>query len=323
MKGNRVLVTGGAGFIGSHLVDELASRMLNISVLDNLSSGSLTNISQWLRDTNLSFKHADLLNIEDVAKAVEGCDTIIHLAANPEVKISTANPEVHYRQNIQATFNLLEAVRRIGSAEVFLFTSSSTVYGEASKIPTPEDYTPMKPISVYGSSKLSCEALITGYAHAYGFRAIIYRLANIVGSRNTHGVVNDFVQKLRRNPGELEVLGNGTQTKSYLFINDCIRAIETGLKRAKSRVEIFNIGSDDQIDVKSLANIVIGEMGLKNVKVTFTGGVNGGRGWPGDVKNMLLETSKLKLEGWRPRYNSEESVRLAVKDILSKNREPC
>ena len=208
----------------------------------------------------------------------------------------------------------------MGDTKTVLFTSSSTVYGEASRIPTPEDYAPLKPISVYGSSKLACEALIVGYAYAYGFKAVIYRLANIIGPRSTHGVVYDFVRKLRKNPRELEVLGDGTQTKSYLFIDDCVDAMLVGLEKAESQVEVFNIGSEDQIDVKTIANIVISEMGLKNVRLRFTGGVNGGRGWVGDVKNMLLETSRIKSRGWMPRHNSEESVRLAIRATLSKAR---
>jgi UDP-glucose 4-epimerase len=173
------------------------------------------------------------------------------------------------------------------------------------------------PISTYGASKLACEALITAYAYTYGFKAIIYRLANIVGPRSRHGVIFDFVEKLRRSPGQLEILGDGTQTKSYLYVKDCIDAILLGLDKSSAQVEIFNVGSEDQADVKTVAQIVIEEMGLEGVKLVFTGGVDGGRGWKGDVKNMLLDITKLKTLGWKPKLNSRQAVREAAKSLLT------
>ncbi|MEM4467000.1 MAG: NAD-dependent epimerase/dehydratase family protein [Nitrososphaerota archaeon] len=315
-EGRKILITGGAGFIGSHLVEALLAYGAEVIVLDNLSSGSLENLEQAFNYENFTFIKGDLLKIEDLENSVEDCYMVYHLAANPEVRISSINPEIHYEQNILATYNLLEALRKKGDVEVLIFTSSSTVYGEPSWIPTPEDYAPLKPISVYGASKLACEALISAYAHTYGFKAIIYRLANIVGPRSKHGVVYDFIQKLRKNPRELEILGDGRQKKSYLYIDDCIKAMLIGTARSRELVEVFNVGSEDQIDVKRIAEIVIEEMGLKDVELKFTGGVDGGRGWIGDVKNMLLDISKLKLRGWRPRYNSEQAIRVTVKNTF-------
>ena len=314
---SHVLVTGGAGFIGSHLVDELMLRGLDVVGLDNLSNGRLENIGKWLENRSFAFVKGDLLDMNVLTEAVQRCEAVYHLAANPEVRLSTTHPEVHYEQNTKATFNVLEAMRKAGNVKKLLFTSTSTVYGEATKIPTPEDYAPLKPISIYGSSKLACEALIMGYSYTYGFKAVICRLANIIGSRSTHGVIHDFIQKLRRNPKELEVLGDGTQTKSYLFVDDCIGGICVALGESQEQVDIFNIGSEDQIDVKTIANTVVEEMGLKDVRLRFTGGVDGGRGWIGDVKSMLLETSRLKSEGWTPKYDSEQSVRLTVRELLS------
>ena len=318
MSSSRVFVTGGAGFIGSHLVDELMEHGSDVVVLDNLSSGSLKNIERWLKTRNFMFIEGDLLRTDGLNKAVESCEVIYHLAANPEVRTSTTHPELHYEQNIRGTFNLLEATRKMGNTKMLIFASTSTVYGEASKIPTPEEYGPLKPISIYGSSKLSSEALITGYAHTYGFKATIYRLANILGPRSKHGVVWDFVQKLRKDPRELEVLGDGTQMKSYLFIDDCVRAMQLEQKARSNQVDILNVGSEDQIDVKTIANIVIEELGLEGVKLRFTGGVDGGRGWIGDVRNMLLDTSRIRSRGWRPRYDSEKSIKLTVREILSR-----
>lgn len=314
--GRRVLVTGGAGFIGSHMVDALMMKGMEVCVFDNLSSGSLQNVERWIGSPAFSLIKGDLLNPKDLSRLdISQYEIIFHLAANPEVRVGSADPEVHFQQNVVATKNLLELVRKAGDNPTLVFTSTSTVYGEAEKIPTPEDYAPLKPISVYGASKLACEALISAYAYSEGLKAVIYRLANIVGSRSRHGVIYDFIQKLKANPMELEILGDGTQTKSYLHISDCIEAIIIGLEKASEPVEIFNVGSEDQVDVKTIAQIVIEEMALKNVKLKFTGGVNGGRGWKGDVKNMLLDISKLKALGWRPKLNGEQAVRRATRQL--------
>ena len=218
------------------------------------------------------------------------------------------------KQNIGAisTSNNSETIQN----PTLIFTSTSTVYGEPTKIPTPEDYAPLKPISTYGASKLACEALISAYAYTYGFNAIIIRLANIVGPRSKHGVIYDFIQKLNKNPTQLEILGDGTQNKSYLYISDCIEAMLLGPEKTTEPVEIYNVGSEDQIDVKTIAEIVAEEMGLENVEFKFTGGVDGGRGWKGDVKNMLLDISKIKTLGWKPKHNSEQAMRRSTKDIL-------
>jgi len=315
----RALVTGGSGFIGNYLVERLITNNCYIRVVDNLSSGSLSNLKCWFSNPHFEFVKGELNNLKLTLNAVKGVDVIFHLAANPEVRLSSISPETHFQQNIVATFNLLEATRRERNFNTFAFTSSSTIYGEASQIPTHEDYALPEPISVYGASKLACEALIAAYAHTYGFKAVIYRLANIVGSRSKHGVINDLIQKLKKNPSELEILGDGTQTKSYLHISDCIEALVIGIEKSKKKVEVFNVGSEDQIDVKTIAHTVVEEMKLENVKFRFTGGVAGGGGWIGDVKNMLLDISKLKKLGWKPKLNSEEAVRKATQDLLKQN----
>ena len=312
----RALVTGGAGFIGSHLVDYLMRRGEEIRVLDNLSAGSVSDLGRWLDGPRFEFVRGDLLNPSEVEAAVEGCDVVYHLAANPEVRVWIASPEDHFKQNIEATYSLLEALRRRGEAETLVFTSSSTVYGDADVLPTPEDYAPLKPISLYGASKLAAEALVSAYTSMYGFRCVIYRMANVVGPRCSHGVIYDFVEKLRRNPEELEVLGDGTQSKSYLYVDDCVEGMILGAERAEGRVEILNIGSEDRVDVKTIARIVIEEMGLSGVDIRLTGGVDGGRGWKGDVKLMQLDMSRLRSLGWRPRLSSAETVRETAKALV-------
>ncbi len=315
-----VLVTGGAGFIGSHLVDALMRSEVEVHVLDNLSSGNLENIKPWLKHPKFKFMRGDLLNPADVIKAVKGVGAVFHLAANPEVRLSSISPEVHFEQNLLATYNLLESIRKESGIEYVVFTSSSTVYGDASKIPTPEDYSPLEPISVYGASKLASESLICAYAHNYGFNAIIYRLANVIGTRSRHGVIYDFVRKIRENPQKLEILGDGTQSKSYLYVDDCIEGIILGYRSQRARLEVYNLGSSDWVSVATIARIVVEEMGLKDVSLQFTGGVEGGRGWKGDVKYMLLDTKKIRSLGWRPKLNSVEAVRKTVREILRESQ---
>jgi UDP-glucose 4-epimerase len=215
---------------------------------------------------------------------------VFHLAASPDVRTGVRDPRTDFEQNLVATRNLLEAMRMSESGKNLVFASTSTVYGEAKSIPTHEDYGPMMPVSLYGATKLGCEALIMAYCHLFDMRAVIYRFANIVGPRSRHGVIYDFIEKLRSDCRELEVLGDGTQSKSYMVVDDCVEAFLFGHPPASDRVEVFNIGSDDMVDVKTIARIVIEEMGLSDVKLRFAAGVEG-RGWPGDVKEMQLEHS--------------------------------
>lgn len=314
------LVTGGAGFIGSHLVDNLMERGISVTVLDDLSAGKLNNISRWLKDSKFKFIMGDALNPSDIRKAMDGCEIVFHLAANPDVKIGAFNTRIDYEQNILATYNLLEAMKESEHCKSIVFTSTSTVYGEAKKMPTPEDYGPLKPISLYGASKLACEALISGYSHLFGFKSVICRLANIVGPRSGHGVIYDFIKKLRNNPKILEVLGDGMQRKSYLYVKDCVEALLVASEKAEEQVEIYNVGSEDAVNVATIAKIVIQEMELSDVEIKYTGGLDDGRGWRGDVKEMLLDISKIKMLGWEPKLNSEEAVRQTAKDIISEIR---
>jgi len=300
-----IVVTGGAGFIGSHVVDRL-SESNDVIVIDNLSSGreEYVNRRAMLIKADLAYD-----SIERIAEHIRGAEEVWHIAANPDVRIGAEKPDEIYRNNILATYRLLEAMR-VAKVSRIIFTSTSTVYGEAGVIPTPEDH-PTHPISLYGASKLACEALIESYCHTFDMQAWIYRFANVIGRRSTHGVIYDFIMKLRRNPEELEILGNGEQNKSYIYISDCVDAMFAGLK-ADGRVNIFNIGSEDQIKVRRIAEIVCEELGV-SPKFRFTGGE---RGWKGDVPVMLLSIDRLKKLGWKPRYSSEEAVRMAVRDLI-------
>jgi len=311
-----ILVTGGAGLIGSHLCESLAKKGHEIIIFDNFSYGSKKNIKSLLHYEHVQVIKGDCRNLNNVKDAVKDAEVVFHLAANPDVRLSSTKPEIFFEQNIYATYRLLEGIRKNSKIHTIVFTSTSTVYGEATKIPTPEDYSPLIPISIYGASKLACEALISAYAKTYDKNAIILRLANIIGERSTHGILYDFVRKLKNNSSLLNILGDGTQKKSYLYISDCVNAIETAWKRARNQIEFFNIGSEDQVSVRKIAEIVVSEMGLENVKLIFSGGVDGGRGWKGDVKNMLLDISKIKRLGWKPKYNSAEAIRVTIKRMI-------
>ena len=305
------VVTGGAGFIGSHLVDYLVECGHEVVVIDSLTAGSLVNLQRHEKNRNVRIVKSDLMT-DGWQDACAGAERVYHLAADPDVRLSSINPDTQIRNNILVTYRVLEAMRAHRIQEI-VFTSTSTVYGEARVIPTPEDYAPMEPISVYGASKLSCEALISAYCHSYGMRSWIYRFANIIGPRSGHGVITDFIRKLRENTGELQILGDGSQSKSYLEVGSCIEAMVFAAAHAKDRVNIFNIGSEDWIDVKSIADIVVEEMHLPPVKYQFTGGE---RGWVGDVPRMLLDIEKIKKIGWKPANGSREYVRMAVSALL-------
>jgi len=311
----RALLTGGAGFIGSHVADRLVSEGFDVIVLDNFASGTEGNIAGAKGKGNVRIVRGDVLDRGLLASLVADVSAIYHLAALPEVRLGQESPDEVWLVNVEGTRSLLEAMRGSGKVYDFMFASTSTVYGDSLALPTPEDYGPLKPISFYGASKLAAEAMVSAYSFAYGFRSAAVRLANIVGARSRHGVLHDFIEKLRSDPDELEVLGDGRQTKSYLHVSDCISAMDRISRHLGSPFEVYNVGSDDSVDVATIAKIVIDEMGL-NSNVRFTGGVGGGRGWPGDVKTMLLSTRKLKNLGWSPKYGSEGSVRLAVSEML-------
>ncbi|MHB8120234.1 MAG: NAD-dependent epimerase/dehydratase family protein [Methanothrix sp.] len=313
LKDKSILVTGGAGFIGSHLVEALLQEN-EVTVLDNFSSGKREYLALHHNNPNFHLIEADLLLPGALEKALTGVDMVFHLAANPDVKLGAENTRVHLEQNVLATYNLLEAMRKFGVKNI-AFTSTSTIYGEATKVPTPEDYGPLLPISLYGASKLACEALISSYCHTFEMQSWIYRFANIVGERGTHGVLVDFIRKLRENAKELEILGSGKQRKSYLEVRDCVQAMLHCVQHSEEQINVFNIGSEDCVDVTKIADIVALQMGLNDVQYCYTGGVDG-RGWKGDVLVMLLSIDKIKKLGWTPQESSAQAIEVAVKALL-------
>ena len=308
-------MTGAAGFIGSHIVDRLIQDGNQVVAYDNLSQGNLKNLSRWDGNPLLEFVEGDVTDTSKLRDTFGDCDAVFHLAAHPEVRED--DPLIHFQQNVYATFCLLEAASSAGAKD-FVFTSSSTVYGEAKKFPTPEDYSPMVPISRYGASKLASEAIISGNCNTSGMRGLIFRLANVIGPRLRHGVIFDFINKLRKDPTHLEVLGDGTQRKSYLYVTDCVDGMYRVFQKDRGLLEVYNLGSSDSIDVPNIAQTVIDEMNLKDVGIEYKGGP-GGRGWIGDVKTMLLDISKIRNLGWDPKYSSSESVQESARAIMREN----
>lgn len=307
-RGRRVLVTGGAGFIGSHAVDALVAAGADVTVLDDLSSGDRAFLSESLDDVGfVEGDCGDAATLDRVLGA--GYDEVWHVAANPEVRTGETDPQGHFDANVGVTWQVLEAVRRNDVGRL-LFTSTSTVYGSAPVRPTPESFGPLLPISVYGGAKLACEGLISAYAGTFGVDAQLLRFANVVGPRSNHGVTYDFVHKLRRDPKRLQILGDGTQTKSYVHVADTVSGMLHAARHAPAGCHAYNIGSEDGIPVTAIADIVADVMGLQPA-YAFTGGTPDGAGWKGDVKHMALDIQALKAlgPGWRPKRTSADAVR--------------
>jgi UDP-glucose 4-epimerase len=316
MTTERHLVTGGAGCIGSDLCEALLARGHEVVALDNLSSGRREHIEPLLRQPGFRFLEADLLEPTCLDEALDSVSMVHHLAANPDVKFVAEEADRDLRQNTLATFYLLEAMRRRGVRRL-AFSSTSAVYGISERQPIPEDQAP-RPISLYGATKLACEAMIGAYQHLFGFRCWIFRFANIVGPKvrkKGRTVVSDFIAKLRKDPTRLEILGNGKQAKSYMLSEECVSAMLHVIERAPGPLDICNLGGDDSLNVCRIAEMVVEAMGLRNVAFHFTGTEGG---WPGDVPQFRLDVRYLNSLGWRTRYTSEQAVALAIRAMLDR-----
>ena len=307
------MVTGGAGFIGSHLVDALVNDGHRVRVFDNFSSGREEFLSHHKDSGMVEIYRADLLDLEAVRKSMKGVGMVHHLAANPDIRLGTEVTDTDLKQGTLATYNVLEAMRMEGVSRIS-FSSSSAIYGEAEQMPTPETYGPVMPISLYGASKLGSEALITAWAGTFGAEAWIHRFANIVGPRGTHGVIFDFIHKLKKDPGRLEVLGNGMQEKSYMSAEDCVKAMVHLIGHCDEKVNLYNLGTGDTCSVRRIAEIVVEESGIEGVSIEYTGG---DRGWAGDVPKTSLEVSRLLETGFEPNLASEEAIRHTARALIS------
>ena len=309
----RVLVTGGAGFIGSHLIDRLVGRGDNVVVLDNLSSGQLAFIQNHIDDGNVVMVNGDLRSLEDVMKAMSmDIDTVFHLAANPDIRLGTRVTNTDLEQGTVATYNVVEAMRRCDVKRI-AFASSSVVYGEGAPMPTPENHGPCIPISLYGASKQAGEGLISSWVGTFGLQAWVFRFANIIGARGTHGVIFDFIHKLKADPSRLEVLGNGLQEKSYMEVGDCVDAILHVMQTAEEPLNLYNLGSHDTASVRRIAEIVVEVTGCTDASIEYTGG---DRGWAGDIPKARLGIEKMLATGFDVNMNSDEAIRHTATVLL-------
>ncbi|MEY2489231.1 MAG: UDP-glucose 4-epimerase [Verrucomicrobiota bacterium] len=301
----KAFVTGGAGFIGSHLVGHLlkSEETERVVVYDNFTSGQRNYLPD---DGRLFVAEADLKDAERVREAMVGSDTIFHLAANPDIAKAITQPDIDFWEGTYLTQNVLEGMRQTGAARIF-YTSGSGVYGEDPAVDFPENHGPCIPISTYGASKLASESLIAAYCHMFGLVARVFRFANVVGPRQTHGVGYDFVRRLKNDPTVLRILGDGTQKKSYIHVDDVLEAIFLVAAKATEPYEVFNVATEDYVTVRQIADLAVATVGLRSeqVRYDFTGG---DRGWKGDVPIVRFDCSKIKALGWRNRRSSAKAL---------------
>jgi UDP-glucose 4-epimerase len=314
----KVFVTGAAGFIGSNLAERLLQMEHAVVGYDNFSTGQKEFLTSADKHPNFRLLEGDSLDLVTMTKAMGGCDFVFHLAANADVRFGLEHPSKDLQQNTVATFNVLEAMRANGIKGI-AFSSTGSVYGEASQIPTPEDHPFPIQTSLYAASKVSGEALIQAYCEGFGFEGYIFRFVSILGERYTHGHVLDFFRQLIEHPQYLKVLGDGTQRKSYLYVQDCLSAmlhvISLGkAAQAKHRVEVYNLGTDEYVEVKDSIGIICGHLGLKP-RLEFSGG---SRGWVGDNPFIFLDTKKIRLTGWKATQTIGQSI-VRTLEWLGKN----
>ncbi|HEY9784666.1 MAG TPA: NAD-dependent epimerase/dehydratase family protein [Candidatus Obscuribacterales bacterium] len=311
----RILIAGGAGFIGSHFVDRLLAcdAVKRVTVFDNFSSGREWHLKHHA-DKRLKIVRGEIAGLDVLSQAMQGHETVIHLASNPDIRRAVAQPSIDFHQGTALTQCIVEAMR-VSKARRILYASGSGVYGDLGEVEAKEDYGPLKPISTYGASKLAGEALISAYAHMFEFSGIAFRFGNVVGPRQTHGVGYDFVKKLRSNARELQILGDGSQSKSYVHVSDIIDAVLLADEKVSETFDVFNVATGDYMTVAEIARIAVEEVlgASAEVELKYSGG---DRGWKGDVPIVRLNTDKIKSLGWCPKYSSAEAMRMSIRDLM-------
>lgn len=309
----KVLVTGGAGFIGSHLVERLLKEGNEVIVVDNYTLGKKENLASVLENKNLEIIECNIDETENFCEKLidYNIDIIYHLAANSDIQKGGQNPDVDFRDTFMTTRSVLELMRRKNIKNLF-FSSTSAIYGDKMGIPLKEDLGDLRPISYYGGAKFASEALISSYTHMNDLNVVMFRFPNVIGPHLTHGVIFDFKKKLERNPKELEILGDGTQQKPYVYVLDLIDAIMMLTKDIKKGIEIYNAGDETSTSVLTIANIVCEELGYNDVEYKFTGG---NIGWKGDVPKFNFNLEKIHKAGWKASHTSDEAVRDTVRSI--------
>lgn len=310
----RYFITGGAGFIGSSVCARLlaANDQDRVTVFDNLSFGRESYIRPHYANPRFSFVKGDMLNPDELRPAIRDHDFVFHFAANADIAKSMEQTDLDVKLTITATYNLLEAMRLAGVRKI-VYSSGSGVYGDVGTTETPEDFGPLLPISLYGASKLAAEGLISAFSHMFDIQAWVFRFANVIGGRETHGVILDFIRKLQANSSRLDILGDGTQSKAYIHVTDIMDAIFYVAAHARDQVNLFNVATDDYVTVTEIAQEVVRAMSLEGVKLVYAGG---DRGWKGDVPIVRFNLGKIHSLGWRSRHSSREAVALTIREIL-------
>jgi UDP-glucose 4-epimerase len=311
---SKYFVTGAAGFIGSNLVDKLLSQNYSVVGYDNFSTGKKEFLEKALQNSRFKLIEGDILDFTSLANAMKGCGIVFHLAANADVKDGLKHPTKDLQQNTLGTSNVLEAMRN-NNIKKIVFSSTGSVYGEAKQIPTREDEAFPIQTSLYGASKLACEGLIQAYCEGYDFQAWIFRFVSILGERYSHGHVLDFRDKLKKDPTKLEVLGNGNQTKSYLYVQDCIDGIFILMTNSNEKVNIFNLGTEEYCSVKDSIGWITKELNV-NPKLKYTGG---DQGWIGDNQLILLDITKARELGWEPKVSIKEAILKTLEYLKEQN----
>jgi UDP-glucose 4-epimerase len=313
----RIVVTGAAGFIATNLIPRLLANGDEVFGADNFFLGKRDYLAPLLENPRFHFSELDLLDLAGVVAFFEEAkpDRVWHLAANSDISFGTKYTDFDLKGGTLVTYNVLEAMRRTGVKEI-LFSSSGAIYGEPSVHPTPEEYGPLFPISLYAASKLACETLITAFAHNYDIRSWIFRFGNIVGPNPTHGVIYDFVLRLRDDPTKLTVLGDGTQSKPYVHVSDCLDGMMFGRKHADRLVNCYNLAVEDATSVREIAEWTIAAMGIDREKINVEYG-SGSRGWRGDVPYVRLDTRRMTALGWQPKLNSNAAVKRTIEETVA------
>jgi UDP-glucose 4-epimerase len=320
VKIRNVMIVGGAGFVGSHFVDTLMSDLdiTKVTVYDNFSSGKRWHIERWSSDSRLNVIEADVRDFQLLTTSMTGHEVVIHLASNPDIAAAATTPAIDFDQGTFLTHCVAEAARMSGVNTV-LYASGSGVYGDLGDIEAAEDYGPLTPVSTYAASKLAGEALLSSYAYMFGLRAIAFRFGNVVGPRQTHGVGFDFIRNIRKDPTRISILGDGQQSKSYVFVGDIVRSVLLAHSKVNSPFDVFNVATGDYITVTDIAKLACEVSGLDPnlVKFEYAGG---DRGWKGDVPVVRLSSEKIRLLGWQQSMNCVESMRYSMTAMLTEPR---